>query len=142
MAVYEQDFYAWTRAQASALRRHRPNVVDWQHIAQELENMGGSEQSEMENRLRVILAHLLKWQAQPAFRSKSWERTLRTQRRDLERHLKRNPSLHRLLPEALAEQYDDAVTEAIRETGLAESAFPARPPFSIEQVLDQVFLPA
>ena len=142
MAVYEQDFYAWTRAQASALRRHRPNVVDWQHIAQELESMGGSEQREMENRLRLILTHLLKWQVQPAFRSKSWERTLRTQRRDLERHLKRNPSLRRLLPEALAEHYDDAVSEAIRETGLAEGAFPAIAPFSIEQVLDQGFLPA
>ena len=104
--------------------------------------MGGSELREMEHRLRVILMHLLKWQVQPAFRSKSWERTLRTQRRDLERHLKRNPSLHRLLPETLAEQYDDAVSEAIRETGLAESAFPARPPFSIEQVMDQTYLPA
>ena len=57
------------------------------------------------------------------------------------RHLKRNPSLQRLLPEALAEQYDDAVTEAIRETGLAESAFPASPPYSIEQVIDQAYLP-
>jgi hypothetical protein len=140
-ADYEQDFYAWTREQASALRTHRPNAVDWQHIAEELESMGGSEQREMENRLRVILMHLLKWQAQPAFRSRSWERTLRTQRRDLERHLERNPSLRRLLPEALAEQYDGAVTEAIRETGLAESAFAAHPPYSIEQVTDQAFLP-
>jgi Domain of unknown function DUF29 len=141
-AVYEQDFHAWAREQASALRAHRPNAVDWQHIAQELESMGGSEQREMENRLRVILMHLLRWQVQPAFRSKCWERTLRTQRRDLERHLERNPSLRRLLPEALAEQYDGAVTEAIRETGLAESAFPASPPYSVEQVTDQGFLPA
>jgi Domain of unknown function DUF29 len=140
-ADYEQDFYAWTREQASALRTHRPNAVDWQRIAEELESMGGSEQREMENRLRVILMHLLKWQAQPAFRSRSWERTLRTQRRDLERHLERNPSLRRLLPEALAEQYDGAVTEVIHETGLAESAFPAHPPYSIEQVTDQAFLP-
>ena len=141
MAVYEQDFYAWTREQASALRTHRPNVVDWQHIAAALESMGGSEQREMESRLRMILVHLLKWQAQPAFRSRSWERTLRTQRRDLERHLERNPSLRRLLPEALVEHYDDAVTEAIRETGLAESAFPSSPPYTIEQVTDPTFLP-
>ena len=136
-AVNEQDFYAWTREQASALRTHRPNLVDWQHIAEELESMGGSEQREMESRLRVILTHLLKWQAQPAFRSRSWERTLRTQRRDLERHLKRNPRLRRLLPEALVEQYDGAVTEAIRETGLADTAFGASPSYSIEQA----FLP-
>lgn len=140
-AVYEQDFHAWAREQASALRTHRPNAVDWQHIAEELESMGGSEQREMESRLRVILTHLLKWQVQPGFRSKSWERTLRTQRRDLERHLKRNPSLRRLLPDALVEQYDDAVSEAIRETGLAEDAFAASPPYSIEEVTDPAFLP-
>jgi hypothetical protein len=140
-AEYKQDFHAWAREQASALRTHRPNAVDWQHIAEELESMGGSEQREMESRLRVILTQMLKWQAQPAFRSRSWERMLRTQRRDLERHVERNPSLRRLLPEALGEQYDGAVTEAIRETGLAESAFPARPPYSIEQVTDQGFLP-
>ena len=103
--------------------------------------MGGSERREMENRLRVILVHLLKWQAQPGFRSKSWERTLRTQRRDLERHLNRNPSLRRFVPEALGEQYEDALGEAMGETGLAESAFPTACPFSVEQSLDPAWLP-
>jgi Domain of unknown function DUF29 len=141
VALHERDFYAWTLEQASALRSHRPNVVDWKHLAEELESIGGSEQREMEKRLRLIVMQLLKWQVQPAFRSKSWERTLRTQRRDLERHLRRNPSLRRLLPDALLDQYDDAVTEAIRDTGLAESAFPTALPYSVEQVVDQAFLP-
>lgn len=141
MALYERDFYAWTREQAGALRTRRPNAIDWQHIAEALESMGGGERREMENRLRLILMHLLKWQAQPAFRSKSWERTLRTQRRDLERHLDRNPSLRPLLPSVLIEQYDDAVSEAISETGLAESGFAAGCPYSVEQVMDQTFLP-
>jgi hypothetical protein len=141
MVLYEQDFYAWTKEQAGALRTHRPNAIDWQHIAEALESMGGSERREMENRLRLIIMHLLKWRAQPAFRSKSWERTLRTQRRDLERHLDRNPSLSPLLPGVLIEQYEDAVSEAISETGLAESNFAARCPYSVEQVMDQTFLP-
>jgi hypothetical protein len=141
MALYEQDFYAWTKEQAGALRTHRPNAVDWQHIAEALESMGGSERREMESRLRLIVVHLLMWQAQPAFRSKSWERTLRTQRRDLERHLDRNPSLRPLVPSVLIEQYEDAVSEAISETGLAEGSFLARCPYSVEQVTDQTFLP-
>jgi Domain of unknown function DUF29 len=141
MALYEQDFYAWTQEQAGALRTHRPNAIDWQHIAEALESMGGSERREMESRLRLIVLHLLKWQAQPAFRSKSWERTLRTQRRDLERHLDRNPSLRPLLPSVLIEQYDDTVSEAISETGLAESGFAEGCPYSAEQVVDQTFLP-
>jgi len=139
--LHERDFYAWTQAQAEALRRSRPNAVDWRHIAEELESMGGSERREMENRLRVILVHLLKWQAQPGFRSNSWERTLRTQRRDLERHLGRNPSLRRYLPDAIVEQYEDALAEAMGETGLAESAFPTTCPFSLEQALDPTYLP-
>lgn len=35
-------------------------------LIEELEDiMGGSERSELENRLIVLLAHLLKWQYQP-----------------------------------------------------------------------------
>lgn len=44
-ADYEQDFHAWVLEQASALRRHRPNAVDWQHIAEELARQEGDYDS-------------------------------------------------------------------------------------------------
>jgi hypothetical protein len=65
-STYDHDFYAWTQAQAAALRSARPNQFDWEHIAEELEAMGRSEWDQMESRVRQIPLHLLKWQFQPA----------------------------------------------------------------------------
>ena len=45
--LYEADFYAWTRRQATALRRFartRPNLpLDLEHIAEEIQDLGKSE---------------------------------------------------------------------------------------------------
>jgi hypothetical protein len=140
-STYEQDFYAWARAQAAALRAARPNSFDWEHIAEELEAMGRSERDQMESRIRQILLHLLKWQFQPWLRSRSWRSSLWVQRRDLAKLLRRNPSLRPHLQEALAEEYPAAVALALDETGLPDGAFPASCPYSAAQVQDQGFPP-
>jgi hypothetical protein len=41
-ADYEQDFYAWTQAQAAKLRSGRLAEIDVENIAEELESMGNS----------------------------------------------------------------------------------------------------
>lgn len=115
--------------------------VDIDHIAEEIESMGRAEKRELINRLAVLLLHLLKWQFQPVRRGASWQATIRVQRRDLTRHLKDNPSLKGVLPEAIADAYGDAVIEAAAETGLPESTFPASCPWSFEKIMDEGFWP-
>jgi hypothetical protein len=41
-STYDQGFYAWTQAQAPALPSARPNRFDWEHIAEEVEALGGA----------------------------------------------------------------------------------------------------
>jgi hypothetical protein len=52
-----------------------------------------------------------------------------------------NPSLKVKLDEAYAEAYELAVIGAARETGLPESAFPAKPPFDYGSAIDADFWP-
>jgi hypothetical protein len=49
-------------------------------MAEEIEDVGKSEQRELENRMAILLAHLLKWQYQPARRGASWQKTIKVQR--------------------------------------------------------------
>ncbi len=140
-STYEQDFYAWTRAQAAALRAACPNRFDWEHIALELEATGRGEWDQTESRIRQILIHLLKWQFQPWLRWRSWRNTLWVQRHDLAKLLRRNPSLRGHVEEALAEEYPAAVAGALDETGLPDGAFPTTCPYSAKQLQDQDFLP-
>lgn len=140
MQKHEQDFYGWTKEQASLLRQGRFAELDTPNLIEELEDMGKSQERELESHLGLLLAHLLKWQYQPQLRSQSWRLTIKEQRWRIERLLSKNPSLRHYLPEAFGYAYGDAILQAARETGLEEDSFPTDCPFSIEQVLDPQFL--
>lgn len=139
--LYSQDFHAWALQNAEWLRQGQLAVVDVAHIAEELEDMGNSRERELESRLGVLIAHLLKWHYQPDQRSSSWSGTIKEQRRKLTRLLRKNPSLKPLLTEAWQEAYGDALTLVEKDTGLDESLFPAECPFTVAQVLDLAFWP-
>ena len=140
-SLYELDFYAWANEQAALLRAGKLSQADIEHIAEEIESMGKTEKRELISRLTVLLAHLLKWQYQPVRRGASWEVTIGTQRRALDRHLKDNPSLKSKLDEAIADAYLDARGEAYVETALPKATFPTECPWTFEQMMDETFWP-
>lgn len=141
-ALYEQDFFAWTMQNAQLLREGNLNEADILNIAEELESMGKHDKRALLSRLTVLLMHLLKWRYQASFRSKSWELTIKEQRRQIEKLFKDSPSLKRYLDEVgLDEVFTDALEIACDETGLPASSFPETCPYSIEQLLDKQFFP-
>jgi hypothetical protein len=74
---YETDLYSWALHNAELLRQGRFAKIDTEHIAEELEDRGKSERRALENRLIILVAHLLKWEHQPDHRSGSWEGSIR-----------------------------------------------------------------
>ncbi len=56
-------------------------------------------------------------------------------------HLKDNPSLKSIFPDAFATAYRFALLDAQKETGLPEEAFPAACSWNSEQVMAEGFLP-
>ncbi len=135
MHVYDQDIVAWADEQARLLRARRFELLDIEHLAEEIEDVGKSEQRELTSRMAVLLAHLLKWQYQASRRGASWEVAIRTQRRGILRRLDETPSLRAKLnqPAWWSGVWDDGVAQAAQETGLAD--FPETCPWSAEQVL-------
>ncbi len=103
--------------------------------------MSRRDRRELESRLTVLLAHLLKWQAQPDGRSRSWSATIREQRRQIDRKLRDCPSLRPVVDDLLGTTYADAREKAARETGIAEADFSTHCAFSAEDVLSDTFLP-
>ena len=75
--TYENDIVAWAKEQAYLLRSGKLSALDIEHIAEEIEDVGKSEQRELASRMAVLLAHLLKWQYQPERQSRSWQRTIK-----------------------------------------------------------------
>jgi hypothetical protein len=53
--THEKDFYAWTQEQAHLLKTGQLQQIDWQNIAEEIEDMGRSERRQLESRLEVLM---------------------------------------------------------------------------------------
>jgi hypothetical protein len=65
-ALYDDDILEWSEQQADALRRlaqnrrDLSNEVDWEHVAEEIEDVGRSELATVQSLTRQILIHLAK----------------------------------------------------------------------------------
>lgn len=136
---YESDFYGWTKQQANLLKNRKIAEIDWDNLAEEIEDMGRSEKRQLETRLEVLIMHLLKWQFQPNMRSRSWQLTIKEQRLRLDKLLKENPSLKSSLVDVRGKIYPLAVISAEKETGL--DSFPETCPYELIDVLAADFLP-
>jgi hypothetical protein len=141
MHSYETDVIAWANEQAAFIRAGRFDLLDIEHIADEIEDVGKSEKRELESRMALLLAHLLKWQFQVGYRSNSWARTIKEQRRGIDGRLKQTPSLKNELSQDIWWEWiwSDAVTIAVKETGL--DCFPDSCPWGFEQIINPEFWP-
>ncbi len=140
--LYDKDFYAWTQEQAKLIKDKAFDKLDLMHLFEEVEDMGNRHADEIESRLEVLLMHLLKWKYQPNLQSRSWQLTIKEQRKRISLRLKKMPSLNAKLPELTLEAYDLSIDEAVKETGLIESVFPAECEWTISQILDNDFYPS
>ena len=141
-SLYDQDIVAWANEQAEALRAGRLDRLDLEHLAEEIEDVGKSEQRELVSRMAILIGHLLKWAHQPERRGASWESTIRTQRDAIARRLKRTPSLKRTLsdPDWFADAWNDGRDLALRETGGLPD-LPRDCPWPLETMLTPDWLP-
>jgi hypothetical protein len=128
--AYREDLYTWVEEQVALLRAGRLDAIDAENIAEELADVGKTEYRELQSALAVLLQHLLKWDHQPEWRSRSWANTVREQRRRL-----LNPGLEVRLAEAVADGYADGRDRASTDTSRPLAAFPADCPYGWEEII-------
>lgn len=120
--LYEEDFYAWTREQAAALRRlavERRNLpLDLEHLAEEVEDLGKEQRNAVRSQLRRILERRLKLEHSPAREPRlGWQASILEALAEIEDRL--TPTLRRDPAARLPALYE-------RARGLAALALAAR----------------
>jgi len=140
-SLYDTDFLVWTAESARLLRERRFTDIEVDNVAEEIEDLGRYQKREVESRLTLILIHLLKWTFQKPKRSRSWRSTVNTQRIELAKVIERSPSFKSRLGAIVGDVYRDAVHLAGIQTGLDQSAFPSKCPWTSQQILDRDFWP-
>ncbi|HKM62512.1 MAG TPA: DUF29 domain-containing protein [Acidisphaera sp.] len=151
--LYDQDFLAWTQEQAARLRQaaaSRVNApIDWEHVAEEIEDLGKAQRHELKSRLRTIVEHLLKLQHSPSQAPRpDWIGTVLRSRLEVQDIFDDSPSLKPHVPALLRKAQQDAVNLVRQslvdhgEAGPSEAAAIGAVPMTEEQVLGDWLPPA
>jgi hypothetical protein len=143
--TYDTDPLRWSEEQAALLRAGRLKALDYEHILEELEDMGREQKLALQSLLRQILIHLLKLELSPAKDPRGkWVDELVEFRAQAQTRLEDTPSL----AHHAADLYRRAWQQGQRGAAKSFQAYgeqveiPDQCPYSLEQCLDIDFIPA
>ncbi|WP_200339667.1 DUF29 domain-containing protein [Rhodovibrio sodomensis] len=150
--LYDEDFVAWTQAQAEALRAvpRVHNQLDYDQLAEEVADLGKRDLRELLSRLEVLIEHLVKLDAAPETQPAAhWARTVRDQRREIVRLLDESPSLRGKLNEArkpgtatrldqvLHAGWEEACQSLRQIDGIVHADLPERPHWTLDDLMNR-----
>ena len=148
-ALYERDFYAWTRHQARELRRLKAlrlnSALDLDHLAEEVRDLGSEQLFAVQSQTVRLIEHLLKLQfsahEQPR---RQWMISVNNARAEIDDRL--TPTLRKRLAANLAKLYERARRNAVlalEDHGepAAAAALPVECPYRLDDMLNEEWLP-
>jgi hypothetical protein len=119
-ALYDEDFVAWAEQQSAALRaaaRTGSNqLLDWDHLAEEIEGLAASQRSALRSQIRRIIRHLVKLQLSHATDPRrGWIESINDAREEIRDLLEDSPSLRREVAALIAGQTSRGIDRAVRD---------------------------
>lgn len=139
--TYDEDYYLWALDQAERLRDmtalRTNDAIDWELLAEEIEDLARSERRACASYVEQILAHMLKlaYSAQDLPRG-HWRGETAAFRSDLRKTLTR--SIEVKLRDELIDLYVDARKRAVERLAEEEPGFADRVPIKCPYSWDQV----
>ncbi|TRU24383.1 MAG: DUF29 domain-containing protein [Microcystis aeruginosa Ma_QC_B_20070730_S2] len=141
--LYEQDYPAWLEETAKQLRQRQTDVLDWEHLGEEIEALGNEQRHKVDSYLLKLLIHLLLYQYWPEERercARGWQDEIGNFRVELELLLE-SKTLYNYFLTRIAVIYPKAVKRVRQKSQLPAAIFAESCPYSPEQILDSDFLP-
>ncbi|NEP86210.1 MAG: DUF29 domain-containing protein [Okeania sp. SIO2C2] len=137
--LYEVDYLLWLEKTIKLLNNRQLENLDYENLIEELEALGRSEKSAAQSFVILIIQHLLfyqYWEEEKANNSRQWRGEIFAFRTQLELKITTNLRNH------LAERLDYLYSKARKSTQIkSELQLPEINPYSLEQILDEDWLP-
>jgi len=115
--LYEKDFYLWLLENLKLLKNKEYELIDWEHLQEELEDMGKSLFSSVVSQMARIMEHLYKWEnfRYSLYMGNNWVQSINSARRELRRIFEDSPSLRKRAQEkeVLQKAWEIAVFDLI-----------------------------
>jgi len=127
--LYETDFVEWTKIQASALEEHNIEALDWEHLKEEIEDLGNEKLNAVNSFLKRLIEHRLKLDySQEIYPRNHWLKEVDNFQDEIEDRL--TPTLLNKLD--LPKQYERARRGVLREYQLE---LPKKCPYTFEELM-------
>jgi hypothetical protein len=150
--LHDDDLLAWSKEQAEALRAAASAgsnlALDWENLAEEIEDLGAAQKSGLYSQVRRIIQHLLKLEYSPAREPRrGWMQSIDNARVEIEYLFQMSPSLRREVSTTIANETKRAIRLVVRDLenyGEIDRAAAARlraSTFTEEQILGDWFPP-
>ena len=147
--LYERDFYAWARHQASALRdldATRPYLpLDLEHLIEEVDDFADAKLGAVRSQLRCLIVHYLKLEHSPARPPRrKWEVSIVDAQNEIENNI--SASICAATASDLDRLYAGARRLAAAEPiehdePEAATSLPETCPYTLDRLLDETWRP-
>ena len=133
--AYLEDYGEWITAQIELIRDGQFDELDIEHLLEEIEGLARSNFDAFKSAIRIVLIHMLKWDIQTDYRSRSWAISIDGHRKRVIEALEESPSYKSRLDEAVKKAYRRARYDASKETRLPLRQFPESCPFTFDEIM-------
>lgn len=139
--LYEIDNHLWLLENIKLLKQQKFRELDLGNLIEELESLARRDKATVKSLLEQIIRHLLLlqyWTAESKINRYHWEAEMYNFRTQINDQLTTN--LKKYLAEERLNIYKKALGYVQRKTGFSVT-FPEECPYTLEQLLDEDYLP-
>ncbi len=139
--LYEIDDSLWLEETIELLKHKQFNLLDLDNLIEELDDLGKEKKNAVESLLEQVIRHLLLlqyWTNEAQINAPHWRAEIRSFRGQLDRRLTTNLTNH--LRFRLPKIYHYALGYVQEKTSFSVN-FPPQCPYTLEQLLDENWLP-
>lgn len=142
--LYETDYNLWITKTVQELKQHNWDSVDWENLIEEISDLSRRSKKKLKSLLRNLLEHLLKlkyWKTEIDRNQAHWKGEIRNFRKQIQDELEDSPSLKNYLNEMIEQCYQDAREIVSDKSQLPINHFPEMPIATLDEILDENWLP-
>lgn len=143
-SLYDTDYQLWLDQTVAQLKVQDFSQIDLENLIEEIESLGRSDKRAISSYLMRLCEHLLKikyWESERKTCLRGWKLEVRNFRLQVQAILKDSPSLRNHLRENFLVEYQNGRKLFLDSSELDETLIPALPEFTLEQTLDEDWLP-
>jgi hypothetical protein len=143
-SLYDTDYNLWVLETVKKLESRDLDSLDWENLIEEVLDLSKRDKRRLQSLLIKLFEHLLKlkyWHSNYAYNKGHWQGEILNFRQQINIQLKDSPSLKPYLLKIFDDCYLKGRAIAAARSQLPLNTFPEKPIATLEQILDENWLP-